>query len=334
MATFCVTPIKHANLAGRNTMFVSQAAFDALDKHQSNLRVFVKVGQHALCVAPSPELADDCAYLDHAMCTFVGVSHNDKIDVKPIKVPVELYLKSITVEAWALAPCEGQHRNSLGARVRQEFYDTLVSKDQTLFVRCDDVDWKVVVRGVRSDQAGTSSWGCMSSYTSVVFLNIHQVSGKAVQASCDGSTKGSIASIVSSIHDLEAQLRVLRSTLVDLQRDSQHAATITSGDQLEVAKAFVDSFSPKEETFFIRTAYRHPHMRPFITSTTFYANFVDAKTSFDALVKRKRLDCQEEDEDNAFGLRALSVTKIDLAVDFDQNRDYYAMLGTTRQVVK
>ena len=75
-------------------------------------------------------------------------------------------------------------------------------------------------------------------------------------------------------------------------------------------------------------------MRPFITSTTFYANFVDAKTSFDALVKRKRLDCQEEDEDNAFGLCALSVTKIDLAVDFDQNRDYYAMLGATRQVVK
>jgi hypothetical protein len=332
MATFCVTPNKHANLAGRNTMFVSQAAFDALDKHQSNLRVYVKVGQHALCVAPSPELADDCAYLDQALCTFVGVSHNDKVDVEPIKVRCANYLESITVEAWALAPCEGQHRNSLAARVRQEFYDTLVSKDQTLFVCCDDVDWKVVVRGVRSDQAGTSPWGCMSSYTSVVFLNIHQVSGKAVQASCDEATKASIASMTKKIMDLEATLCTLRTILFDLQHDLQQAPA--SPDQVEVAKAFVDSFSPKEETFFIRTAYRHPHMRPFITSTTFYANFVDAKTSFDALVKRKRLDCQEEDEDNAFGLCALSVTKIDLAVDFDQNRDYYAMLGATRQVVK
>ena len=332
MATFCVTPIKHANLAGRNTMFVSQAAFDALDKHQSNLRVYVKVGQHALCVAPSPELADDCAYLDQALCTFLGVSHSDKVDVEPIKVRFANYLESITVEAWALAPCEGQHRNSLAARVRQEFYETLVSKDQTLFVRCDDVDWKVVVRGVRS-QGGTSQWGCMSSYTSVVFLNIHQVSGKAVQASCDGSTTASIASMTKKIMDLEATLCTLRTILFDLQHDLQEAPTST-GDHVEVAKAFVDSFSPKEETFFIRTAYRHPHMRPFITSTTFYANFVDAKTSFDALVKRKRLNRQEEDEDNAFGLRALSVTKIDLAVDFDQNRDYYAMLGTTRQVVK
>ena len=332
MATFCVTPNKHANLAGRNTMFVSQAAFDALDKHQRNLRVYVKIKQHALCVAPSPELTDDCAYLDQALCTFVGVSHSDKVDVEPIKVRYENYLGSVTVEAWALAPCDGQHRNSLAARVRQEFYDTLVSKDQTLFVRCDDVDWKVVVRGVRS-QGGTSQWGCMGVHLSINFLNIHQVSGKAVQASCDESTKATIASMTKRIQDLEAQLRVLRSTLVDLQRDSQHAATITS-DQLEVAKEFVDIFSPKEETFFIRTAYRHPHMRPFITSTTFYANFVDAKTSFDALVKRKHLDRQEEDEDNAFGLSASSVTKIDFAVDFDQIRDYYAMLGTTRQVVK
>lgn len=313
---------------------------DALDENQKKLRVYVKVKQHALCVAPSPELADDCAYLDQALCTFVGVSHNDKVDVEPIKVTCDNFLRGLTVEAWALAPCGGQHRNSLAARVRQEFCKTIVKKDQTCVVRCDDVDWKVVVRDLRCIRNG-EVWGYMGVDLSINFLNIHQVAEKDVQASRDESTKATTASMTKRIQDLEAALCALRTTLFDLQHDLQRAPTSTPppppplsptrarGHQVEVAKAFVDSFPTKDMVFF----YRHPHMKPFVTSTTFYANFIDAKSAFNALVKRDLLERQEDDE-NAFNLRPSSVTRIDLAVNFDQNGDVYAMLGTTCHVDK
>jgi hypothetical protein len=69
-------------------------------------------------------------------------------------------------------------------------------------------------------------------------------------------------------------------------------------------------------------------MKPIVTSTTFYENLVDAKTAFNVHVKRQKLAQQKSDYNNVFNLLSSSMKMLEIAADFDQVFDSYAMLGT------
>lgn len=201
-------------------MFVSQAAFDTLDHNQGNLRAYIKIKQRALCVAASPELTDDCAYLDQALCSFVGVSPGDKIDVEPIKVLIKDYINNISIEVRPVGSCVPKVGNSQLASLaywfQQVFRQTLVNNNQTLFVRCNGAAWKVVVRDVRCLQASPIPWGYMGPDMTVYFRD-SRATAKVEQETCVDSQVTAKAeqetSLTQRIEKLEAEVCSLRSLL-------------------------------------------------------------------------------------------------------------------------
>ena len=311
-------------------MYVSQAAFNTLDSNQGNLRAYIKIKQLAVCVAPSPDLTDDCAYLDEALCSFVGVSPGDRIDVEPIKVLIKDFISDMSIKVWPVGSCVPKVGNSqlasLAYRVCQAFHRTLVHNNQTLFVRCHNADWKVVVCDVRGLAANLIPWGYMGPDVTVYFREI-QVAAKTEQETCaDSRVTAKVeqaASLAQRIEKLEAEVCSLRSILDSFQLQIPP----TNQQQAKVAEPLANPISSKQ-TFCVQTAKRAPHMKPIVTSTTFYENLVDAKTAFDVLVKRRNLERMKSDDDNAFNLLSSNIQMLEIAADFDQVFDDYAMLGT------
>jgi hypothetical protein len=203
---------------------VSQAAFNTLDSNQGNLRAYIKIKQLAVCVAPSPDLTDDCAYLDEALCSFVGVSPGDRIDVEPIKVLIKDFISDMSIKVWPVGSCVPKVGNSqlasLAYRVCQAFHRTLVHNNQTLFVRCHNADWKVVVCDVRGLAANLIPWGYMGPDVTVYFREI-QVAAKTEQETCaDSRVTAKVeqaASLAQRIEKLEAEVCSLRSILDSFQ---------------------------------------------------------------------------------------------------------------------
>ena len=102
----------------------------------------------------------------------------------------------------------------------------------------------------------------------------------------------------------------------------------TSQHQAKAAELFANSISSKQ--FCIQTAYGDSNRKPFVTSTTFYENFVDAKTAFD-VHKRQKLEQQKSDYNNAFNLGSSSMKMLEIAAEFYRGYDVYAMLGTKQK---
>ena len=364
MTHLCVTTEKHVNLAGRNTVFVSQAAFDELDRSRKNLWVHVVMSREpfqvgrVICVAPSPEVKGDSAYFDQALCEFGKVSSGDKINFSLVETTWEDDFVSIKLSICQVSPSGtqvlGGNMTGLAARFRQLFCNTVMTKNQVLFLRHNDANWKVVVVDVQSRRRG-SSWGVCDIQTGVSGVSAETTKGKqeVVQPSLEvaeffhknlTSIQSDIAKTTTVVHDLEAQLGEARARLASLNKDLQTLKSLQPPSQTSASTSMafteVEVATPNfgvqlanpglvapTKVYIVQKAHRNPHMKPVIVSTTFFEHLSDAQAAFYAYNKRHRLSREEKDDDNAFNLANTNVKCLELATNFDQVLDLYTMLG-------
>jgi hypothetical protein len=306
-------------------------------------------------------MTGDLAYFDRALCDFGKVLSGDKINFSLVETTWEDNFQSIKLSICQVSPRGtprgnqgvGGNTNGLAARFRQLFCNTLMTKDQVLFLRHNDTNWKLVVLDVKSRRR--SSWGVCDIRTGVsgvLATDTTKQNQEVVQPSVEvgefllktlTSIQANIEATTTLIQDLEAQLGEARARLASLNRDLQTVKSLQPAPpSVSTSMAFteVEVATPNfgvhvatpglvgpAKVYIVQQAHRNPHMRPVIVSTTYFEHFSDAHAAFRAYNKRSYLYREEEDVDNAFNLANTNIKCLELAANFDQVLDLYTMLG-------
>jgi hypothetical protein len=304
-------------------------------------------------------MTGDLAYFDQALSDFGKVSSGDKINISLVETTYNDNFESIKLSICQFTPrgnqVVGGNMSGLAARFRQLFCNTVMTKDQVLFLRHNDTNWKLVVLDFQSRRHG-SSWGVCDIQTgvSVVFATDNtKQNQQVVQPSVEvgefllknlTSIQANIEATTKVVQDLEAQLGEARARLASLNRDLQTVKSLQlpPSPSVSTSMAFTEievatpNFGVQVATpgrvgptkvYIVQQAHRNPHMKPVIVSTTYFEHFSDAQAAFRAYNKRSYLSREEEDVDNAFNLADTNIKCLELAANFDQVLDLYTMLG-------